>query len=325
MTELETSYGSALQDIAQYLPAVSPALVGKTRRQILALWEQFETRPTAEVLGHNRLELKKELQDFAARSDSILETQEKQFKDILKSFAEAAATLAKQSQVNDGRLTGFTRNLETLIGLKDLSELRTRLAAEVAELRRAVAEMHDASQTSVKQLRAELCRFREKLAVAEESARTDSLTGLHNRRSGEQALRIAIARCRPFCIVMIDLNGFKGINDRWGHQAGDVVLKEFADRLAGSVRSGDMVCRWGGDEFLVLLYDCSLSQASARAVEFRRACEGEYRLIVLEKPISLLLRTAQGVVEWQLGKSAEQLLRLADEQLYREKGKVFAA
>jgi len=323
--ELEIAYRQALQDIAQCLPSVSRALVQQTREQIKALCAQFENQPTPEILGQNRRELKKELREFAIQADLILETKDKQFKEILQSFAEAASTLAKQSQTNDGRLTGFTKNLENLISLEDLSELRNRLKAEVAELRRAVSEMHDASQMSVKQLRGELTRFQERLAVAEENARTDSLTGLRNRRSAEQALQAAVARGRLFSIVLMDLNGFKGVNDRWGHQAGDVVLKEFAGRLAVSVRSGDMVCRWGGDEFLVVLPDCGLAQASARAQEFRRACEGEYRLKQLERPVTLRLTMAQGVVEWQPGKSVQELLLRADERLYKEKGKGFAA
>ena len=323
--ELKDSYQAALEGMAHSLPSVSPELVAQCRQQILAALTEFEQQPTAEVLSKNRNKLKKDLRAFAEGADQILETKDQQFKEILRSFAEVAATLAKQSETNDGRLTGFTRNLDALVGLQDLSEIRKRLGKQVSELRQAVAEMREASQESVTQLRAELRQFQEKLAYSEEMARTDALTGLRNRGSGEQALRSAVAHHQAFSIVLLDLNGFKGINDRWGHPAGDVVLKKFAGRLEGAVRSMDMVCRWGGDEFLVLLPDCTLAQAGERSEEFRRACEGEYRVKVMDKPITLMLHTALGVAEWQFGDRIDKLLYRADEGLYRDKGKWFAA
>jgi diguanylate cyclase (GGDEF)-like protein len=124
---------------------------------------------------------------------------------------------------------------------------------------------------------------------------------------------------KPFSVVLMDLNSFKGINDRWGHQAGDLVLKEFASRLGGAVRSADTVCRWGGDEFLVLLTECHLEQASARSQELRLACDGKYQLSAIGKQITILLRSAHGVAEWQRGERIDQMLHRADEALYRDK------
>src|SRR5579862_4341323 len=299
--ELETSYQSALKNIAQNLPAVCPELVAEYRRHILALWNEFESQRTADVLAGNRQKLGEELRAFATHANDILHTKDKQFKEILKSFAEAAAMLAQQSETNDGRLTHFTRNLDSLIELRDLSEMRRRLSQEVVALKAAVAEMHRASQVSVRQLRGELLQFQQKLAQTEQIARTDSLTGLSNRGSGEETLRSASAGGKTFSIVLIDLNGFKSINDQWGHQAGDKVLRQFASRLQAAVRPGDLVCRWGGDEFLVLLPECYLAQAAERSQAFRRACDGEYRLTVVGKNLKLTLRTAVGIAEWQAG------------------------
>lgn len=74
--------------------------------------------------------------------------------------------------------------------------------------------------------------------------------------------------------MMVDIDNFKAINDRFGHQTGDRILIELAWRLAESVRGTDMVARWGGDEFVILLRDCPLEEAQARAEEIRERIAG---------------------------------------------------
>jgi diguanylate cyclase (GGDEF)-like protein len=318
--ELELSYKSALEGIEQSLPSVSERLVSQYRRLIRELSVQFDRERSVAAIKEVRQKLAEHLKAFASQADKLLEYKDQQFKEILRSFAEVATTLAKQGTSNDERLTGFTRNLESLIDIQDLAEIRKRLAKEVAGLKQVVAEIHDKSRDSVKQLRAELSQFQEKLAYTEEIARTDALTGVRNRRSGEQAVRAAIAAGKRFSIVLLDVNGFKGINDHWGHPAGDFVLKHFASRLAAAVRTGDVVCRWGGDEFLVVLPQCNLDQAVMRGQEFARACEGEYRLSIANQQITLRLRAALGIAEWHTGETGDGLIQRADEALYKAKG-----
>ncbi|PQO23683.1 GGDEF domain-containing protein [Rhodobacteraceae bacterium WD3A24] len=89
-------------------------------------------------------------------------------------------------------------------------------------------------------------------AVAEEQARTDTLTGLRNRRAVDHALRAAVAEGRAFGLVHLDLDHFKQVNDTMGHAAGDHVLREVARILADETRSGDVIGRVGGDEFVIL-------------------------------------------------------------------------
>jgi len=322
IAELEASYKSALEGIEQNLPSVSAQLVAHFRKQIRELRTQFELRPAAEVLSQSRPKLRDELRAFATQADKILEHKDKQFREILRSFAEAATTLAQQSTTNNRRLTCFTRNLDALVELQDLTEIRKGMVKEVAALKQAVAEIHDASQQSVLQLHAEIRQFQEKLARSEEIACTDALTGLGNRRAAEHALRLAVTAAKPFSVVLVDLNGFKGINDRWGHPTGDAVLRQFGQRLGSVVRSADMVCRWGGDEFLVLLPACRLAQAIARSQEIGKQCEGDYRLSVEDGHIKLLLRVAMGVAEWSIGEQIENLIRRADDALYKDKGKI---
>lgn len=110
------------------------------------------------------------------------------------------------------------------------------------------------------QLRQAAARARDENDALQALASTDGLTGLRNRRGLEAALEQGLRRChgagdgqaRPLALFLLDLDGFKAINDRWGHEAGDKLLCKVAERLQQAVRPGDVVARLGGDEFVVL-------------------------------------------------------------------------
>lgn len=116
------------------------------------------------------------------------------------------------------------------------------------------------------------------LREAREQARTDPLTRLANRRSLEEFLKRAWTRARrgarSLAIVMIDLDHFKSVNDRFGHDAGDRVLAGVARLLQAHVRAGDMACRLGGEEFALVLPDATLEAAQRRAGELQAAIHG---------------------------------------------------
>ena len=105
-------------------------------------------------------------------------------------------------------------------------------------------------------------------------AREDSLTGLGNRRAFQEALTVEGARSRraasTLSLVVLDIDDFKNINDRFGHDAGDKVLCKVADTLRKEARASDRVFRWGGDEFVVLLPDTDVAQAQAACVRISR-------------------------------------------------------
>lgn len=147
-------------------------------------------------------------------------------------------------------------------------------------------------------------------------AALDQLTGLYNRRSGEQRFAEEIGRAarhqRPLTVLLIDLDGLKQTNDKFGHAAGDLVLKSFAERLQKAIRGSDLAVRLGGDEFMILLPEC-------RAEEVRHVLSRIEGLEVKYEGAQIAIRFSPGWTDYKPGETSEELLKRADEALYAEK------
>ena len=141
----------------------------------------------------------------------------------------------------------------------------------------------------------------------------DSLTGAYNRRFAEERLAQESQRCErkgyALTVAVLDLNGFKQVNDRYGHLAGDAALKEFVQRLQRASRGSDLVARMGGDEFLLLLPECKPGELEI-VLGRLRALDFEFRGDRI--PLSFSV----GSANYQRGQSAEDLLHAADLALY---------
>lgn len=162
-------------------------------------------------------------------------------------------------------------------------------------------------------------RLRETLR---QQAMHDALTGLYNRRHMEEALRRELRRCqrnrRPLGLIMADIDHFKSINDRHGHEAGDALLRALGELLRGQIRSEDVACRYGGEEFLLILPESTLETTWDRAETLRR----QVRSLRLTHQDSLLdtVTLSLGVaVLPDHGATVDELVNAADAALYRAK------
>ena len=153
---------------------------------------------------------------------------------------------------------------------------------------------------------------------ARKLAETDALTGLYNQRFFHETLRREVLRAqryeRNLALLVFDVDDFKGINDRIGHLAGDRVLAQAADRLREAVRSVDVACRIGGDEFAVILPE----SAAANAEQLYRRLQSSMRGTSLG-PDQDRMRISAGIAELQHGDTAAGLFERADAALYRAK------
>ncbi|MBX3661209.1 MAG: diguanylate cyclase [Burkholderiales bacterium] len=192
-----------------------------------------------------------------------------------------------------------------------------RLRSEVARRREAEATLRDANQ----KLQAQLAEIQGLQARLQDQALRDSLTGLYNRRYFDEALERELALAQrqdyPVSLVLIDIDHFKQLNDAHGHQAGDAVLQEMARHLTENCRAGDLVCRWGGEEFVVVMPHTPLAGALQRAESWRAgfgAHPFRFGGITLNNTLSA------GVAVWpEHGGTEDELLRAADAALYRAK------
>jgi len=164
--------------------------------------------------------------------------------------------------------------------------------------------------------------LRDSVQQTMEMAITDGLTGLYNRRFMtthlEQTLAQAHAQSRSLSVLIADMDHFKSVNDTWGHDAGDAVLRELAERMRGSVRGVDLVCRFGGEEFVVILPDTELETAGLVAERIRARVAAEpFRLPDgrgLERTVSVGIGALQSASD-----TVETILKRADAALYDAK------
>ncbi len=162
--------------------------------------------------------------------------------------------------------------------------------------------------------------LRQNVEASIEMAVVDALTGLHNRRFLESALtgllEDARRKARPFAAMMFDIDHFKGVNDLYGHEAGDQLLQSLAQRIRRLVRSTDLFCRVSGDEFVILMPDTRLDVAAKVAERVRAGVESSGFTLaakVGQLPITISIGLAESAQD------GADLLRRADKALYRSK------
>jgi two-component system cell cycle response regulator len=156
-----------------------------------------------------------------------------------------------------------------------------------------------------------------------EMAIMDALTGLHNRRYMENHLATlaeqAASRGKPLALMMLDIDYFKSINDSYGHDAGDDVLREFAVRIRKSIRGIDLACRYGGEEFVIVMPETDLHVAGVVAERLRRAIAGEpFAVNKGTMRIGVTISIGLSTLESK-GEPIGDVLKRADRALYRAK------
>ena len=242
----------------------------------------------------------------------------KEIREIVVAVATTTGALGERDQRYSNRVNGLSTRLQSIARLEDLSAVRRSVLESATELKTFVKQMTEEGERSLSLLRAEVANYRVRLAQSEKREAVDPLTGLASRREIEAQIEERISWKSGFCLAMIDLNGFKRINDVHGHVAGDDLLKQFAVELKAPVRVTDTVGRWGGDEFVIIV-DAGLDEAQSRLDRIRQWVVGDYKVNAGTGTASVALSASIGIAEWDGKENAVELLARADRLMYAEK------
>ena len=188
--------------------------------------------------------------------------------------------------------------------------LDTRLAhAELTELRERTAEKQ-----------AEMTRLQKELDQASAQARHDPLTGSLNRKGLDEVMEREIARARrsdtPLCVALLDVDNFKQLNDRLGHDTGDAALVHLANVVRAVMRPQDQLARYGGEEFVILLPDTTQEQGVEAMQRLQRELTTRFFLRNNEK---VLITFSAGVAQMTPQETATETIRRADQGMYLAK------
>ncbi|MBV8696674.1 MAG: GGDEF domain-containing protein [Bradyrhizobium sp.] len=200
------------------------------------------------------------------------------------------------------------------------SGLRGRRSRQAAQSPlRTRASQHAARQT-IRRLRSELARALALIGELQQTAETDFLLGIRNRRGFERDLARAIAYIKRYhataALIILDVDRLKPINDRFGHAAGDEVLKAVAAVLTGQIRSSDVVARLGGDEFAILLWNLTETDARAKAALMEQEID---RLTFTFRDRTVSAGASAGIAMLDAHAEIGRALEAADSAMYLRK------
>jgi diguanylate cyclase (GGDEF)-like protein len=312
------AYRSALSEIGECSLNTCPALGHSLRQSLGKLEAGLSAAMNPEAVKGTEKKVQEQLQDWGKKTAAHYRKQTGEVKDLLIVMARTAESVGERDQRCAGQMNDVTSRLKTIASLEDLTQIRSSIEKSAAELKTSIDRMTAEGKAAIEELKAEVTTYQAKLEEAELIASRDALTGLGSRLWVEGQIERKIKAGEPLCAAIIDINGFKPINDEHGHLAGDEVLKLFAAELQSVCRNTDLIGRWGGDEFIVLL-DCNLSKATVKIDRLRDWICGSYKIHGRNGPTKLRVDASIGLAERLQYESMKGLLARADAAMYQDK------
>ncbi|MBF0194675.1 MAG: GGDEF domain-containing protein [Magnetococcales bacterium] len=214
-------------------------------------------------------------------------------------------------------------NIDKSADIHDLSELKNNLLSSAKLIKTKSSNMItalDETQEQFKEMEKQLQDVGQELEKAQEQTLTDGLTGLYNRMAFDEAIsrevKHSISHDQPLSLIMFDLDYFKRINDKFGHQGGDEVLRVVAARAKELLRKSDFLARYGGEEFALLLPHTEIEAATKVANKLRSTIS---RKPVKHEENTIFVRASLGVCQYITGKQGKDLIECSDQALYKAK------
>jgi len=244
----------------------------------------------------------------------------REVKEMLLTMARTAESVSARDQRSAEQMSAVTERLRAIATLEDLTEIRTSIDISAAELKTSIDRMTEDGKEVLDHLKKQVEDYQTKLEEAEKIASRDALTGVNSRVHVEAQIEKRIESCATFCVAIVDIDGFKKVNDAHGHLTGDELLKQFAGELRSACRSTDMIGRWGGDEF-ILLFDSCLEEAEAQTERLRKWVCGNYSVPGNNGTLKLRVDASIGLAAYASGEEMNELVGRADASMYKQKAR----
>ncbi len=264
------------------------------------------TLPVLESVGRA---VEEQLRTFAQRLCQKACSAE-DLRDVVDALNGAIRALLETGSRHEQAMRSVAGRLQAASESDDVAMLRLLVRHQSAELTRLADESQRHSQAVADQLRQQVAELSSGLESARDEARHDPLTGLFNRRALEETFRAYEGQPAPRCLILLDIDRFKSVNDQHGYLAGDELLRQVAARIQAVLEPSVIVARWGGDEFIMLI-EGGLPAGMKVARHLNRELCARYRLGD-GTAASVLVQASVGLSEWRAGESAEKVLRRAD-------------
>jgi diguanylate cyclase (GGDEF)-like protein len=308
------SYLASILDVADLVSTVFPDLGVGCLEQLSRLRARLAFEANQKTLEESRDTLHQILEDFAVSARHYTQALEEELNQTLALVAETEESRSVRNVNHVGHLVDFVDHMETAVEAADMDQLRR----QTAELRGFAESIELDTRDAFVQMRDQMREFQHRLREAELLASRDSLTGVANRREFNRQLTARIQASREFCVLFFDLDALKCFNDQFGHLYGDEILKQLGARLSSQIRTRDFVCRWGGDEFAVIL-NCGLDPGVMRSEQIAQWVNRPYTVAVDGREMIVEVHVSVGIAEYIAGETSEQLFQRVDESMYRHK------
>jgi len=324
-------YERSIEIIRSALPRMSELKIPITPSNY-AVWYEY--------LNDSNTALCQEMEELLARGEPItshemrrlyehyLEERNEKLQVAKQALGQVVSALMKHLHQADGHYSQFSTELSDIASSLNgdpTSEDLNALMDRAMHATRAALAHGDILKQRLSSLASEMEEVQSRLALSQEQARRDALTGLLNRLAFQEILEqlpaMAESDSHTPCLLILDIDHFKRVNDNYGHLVGDHTLRQVAREIEASVRGRDMVARFGGEEFAVLLRDTPRSGCMAVA-ENIRSCVERTRIELppdLAPELDLRVTVSLGGALYRVGESPEALVDRADRHLYQSK------
>ncbi|QYF92044.1 diguanylate cyclase [Massilia sp. PAMC28688] len=244
-------------------------------------------------------------------------------KNMMMTFIDRLGSVASSTGDFSARIGGLSEQISTATNIDDLNSILDELLKETRAIQAEALEARDRmvqARQEVQEAEQRIHSLEAKLQHMSELVREDQLTGSLNRRGLDDVYERESARAdrrgTPLCIALLDLDDFKRLNDTYGHQAGDNALRHLVNIVKDTVRTMDVIARFGGEEFLILLPETTVEAASQTMTRVQRELTKHFFLHDNEK---LLITFSAGVALRQPNEDQASLIKRADQAMYEAK------